>query len=149
MRVARVGAVGGPEGIELVEVPTPSPGPRQALVRVEAAGVNFIDVYHRTGLYPLPLPAPLGLEGAGVVESTGEGSALRVGQRVAWSRVPGSYATHVVAADDALVSVPDGLEAQQAAAAMLQGMTAHYLTRTTYRLGPGDVALVHAAAGGV
>lgn len=149
MRVARIAAVGGPEAIEVVEVPTPSPGPRQVLVRVEAAGVNFIDVYHRTGLYPQPLPAPLGLEGAGTVEAAGDGSALRVGQRVAWARVPGSYATHVVAADDALVSVPDGVDAQHAAAAMLQGMTAHYLTRSTYPLSPGDVALVHAAAGGV
>jgi len=149
MRVARIAQAGGPEAIEVVEVPTPQPGPKQVRVRVEAAGVNFIDVYHRTGLYPQPLPATLGLEGAGTVEATGAGSALRVGQRVAWSRVPGSYATHVIAGDDALVSVPDGVDAQHAAAAMLQGMTAHYLTRSTYPLGPGDVALVHAAAGGV
>jgi len=150
MRAARVTTCGGPEAIEIVEEQTPRPGPGEALVRVEAAGVNFIDVYQRAGLYKLPMPVRLGNEGAGVVEALGEGARdLRVGQRVAWASVAGSYATHVVAPSDRLVPVPDGVTSAQAAAAMLQGMTAHYLVRSTYPLQAGEVCLVHAAAGGV
>jgi NADPH2:quinone reductase len=119
------------------------------LIAVEAAGVNFIDTYHRTGLYKTTLPVPIGLEGAGTVESSGSGVGLSTGMRVAWTGVPGSYATHVLAPADRVVSIPDGLESEKAAALMLQGMTAQYLTRSTYPLGAGDTCLVHAAAGGV
>ena len=125
------------------------PGAGQVRVAVHAAGVNFIDVYFRTGLYPRPLPYVAGLEGAGVVEAVGPGVALRTGDRVAWASAPGSYATQVVAAAAQLIPVPEGVPLDVAAASMLQGMTAHYLVngcRTTRR---GDVALVHAAAGGV
>jgi NADPH2:quinone reductase len=119
-------------------------------VRVRAAGVNFIDVYFRTGLYPRPLPFVSGLEGAGVVESLGTGVAtLAVGDRVAWASAPGSYAEAVVAPADRLVRVPAGIADDVAAAAMLQGMTAHYLCRSTFPVKKGDTALVHAAAGGV
>ena len=150
MKAIRAHRPGGPESLQLDELPTPGPGPGEALVRVEAAGVNYIDVYHRSGLYPVPAPIALGREGAGVVEAVGPGvTDLAPGARVAWTEVPGSYATHVVARADKLVPVPDGLETTAAAAAMLQGMTAHYLTRSTVRLGPGDSCLVHAAAGGV
>jgi NADPH2:quinone reductase len=112
--------------------------------------VNFIDIYQRSGQYKVPTPLPLGLEGAGTVEAVGEGvTEVRLGDRVAWASGPGSYATHVTLPVDRLVPVPEGLDAKTAAAAMLQGMTAHYLTRSTYHLGPGDTCLVHAAAGGV
>jgi NADPH2:quinone reductase len=117
---------------------------------VEAAGLNFIDVYHRTGLYPLPLPLPIGLEGAGTVEQVGSSvSDVQVGQRVAWASVPGSYATHVVAAVERLVPVPDNVAIDIAAALLLQGMTAHYLMKSVFPLRAGHTALVHAAAGGV
>jgi NADPH2:quinone reductase len=150
MLAARVHAPGGPEAIVLEELPTPRPGTGELRVRVEAAGVNYIDVYHRTGVYPGALPVRLGLEGAGVVEQLGPSVAsLRVGQRVAWSSVAGSYATHVIAPEARLVPIPDGLDARTAAAAMLQGMTAHYLVRSTHRLVAGESCLVHAAAGGV
>jgi NADPH2:quinone reductase len=150
MRAIRPNRTGGPEVLEIEDLPTPAPGPGQALVRVEAAGVNFVDIYQRTGLYKLPLPLPLGNEGAGVVEAVGEGvTEVRPGERVAWAGGPGSYATHAVIAAAALVPVPEGVGAKTAAAVMLQGMTAHYLTHATYPLAPGDTCLVHAAAGGV
>lgn len=150
MLAVRAHRHGGPEVLELDELPTPSPGPGQALVRVEAAGVNFIDTYHRSGLYKTSMPVPLGVEGAGVIEAVGDGvTGLAPGAAVAWSGVPGSYATHVVAPVDKLVLVPAGLDAARAAASMLQGMTAHYLARTTYPIEQGDTVLVHAAAGGV
>jgi NADPH2:quinone reductase len=150
MRVIRVAKYGGPESMSLDELPTPAPGAGQALIRLEAAGVNFIDVYQRSGLYKSQLPLPLGLEGAGVVEAMGPGvTTVRVGDRVAWTGVPGSYATHNVVAADRLVALPAGVDARTGAAAMLQGMTAHYLAHATYRLKPGDACLVHAAAGGV
>ncbi|HLK11455.1 MAG TPA: quinone oxidoreductase [Candidatus Binatia bacterium] len=141
---------GGPEALHL-EVRDPGePGAGEARVRVEAAGVNFIDVYHRTGLYPRPLPFVAGLEGAGVVERVGPGvSGLKPGDRVAWAQVPGSYADVVVAPVAALVAVPAGVSAEDAAAVMLQGMTAHYLVHGTRETRAGDTALVHAAAGGV
>jgi NADPH2:quinone reductase len=150
MRAIRPNEAGGPEVMKLVDAETPAPGPKDALVRVEAAGVNYIDVYHRSGQYPLPSPLPLGLEGAGVVEALGpEVVGLAVGERVAWAAGPGSYATHVVIPAAKLVPVPAGLDPTIAAAAMLQGMTAHYLAHSTYPLGANDTCLVHAAAGGV
>ena len=149
MKAIRAHRYGGPEVLSLDELSLPSPGPGQALVAVEYAGVNYIDVYHRTGLYPLSLPVGLGLEGAGVALAVGPDVALTPGARVAWNGVTGSYATHVLAPADRLVPVPPALSSAQAAAAMLQGMTAHYLTRSTFPLGPGHTCLVHAAAGGV
>lgn len=141
---------GGPEVIELVESPTPEPGPGEIRARVEAAGVNFIDIYHRSGQYNMPLPIALGREGAGVVEAIGQGvTDIRPGDRVAWTDAPGSYATHVLLKAARAVPVPDGVDSATAAAAMLQGMTAHYLTRSTFPLKEGDICLIHAAAGGV
>lgn len=149
MKAIRAHRHGGPDVLELDELPTPSPATGQALVAVEVAGVNFIDTYHRSGLYKTALPVAIGLEGAGTVEAVGPGVALAIGTRVAWTGVPGSYASHVIAPADRLVAIPDRLESTQAAALMLQGMTAQYLTRTTYPLAGGDTCLVHAAAGGV
>ncbi len=150
MRAIRVHEFGGPEAMRLEELPSPKPGEGQALVRIEASGLNFIDVYQRTGLYKNPLPYGLGLEGAGVVEAVGSGVAtVRAGDRVAWTGVPGSYATHNVIPADRLVALPAGVDARSGAAAMLQGMTAHYLAHSTYPLKAGDACLVHAAAGGV
>ena len=150
MRAIRVPQYGGPENLKLEELPTPKPASGQALVRLEAAGVNFIDVYQRTGLYKGQVPVPLGLEGAGVVEEVGAGvTTVGPGDRVAWTGVPGSYATHNAVPADRLVTLPAGLDARAGAAAMLQGMTAHYLVHSTYPLKPGDACLVHAAAGGV
>ena len=150
MKAIRIEGFGGPDALRLVDVPVPSASPAQIVVRVEAAGVNFIDVYHRTGLYPNPLPLVPGMEGAGVVAAVGPGVSLfREGDRVAWANVLGSYAGHVLLAADRAVAVPPGLRADTAAAAMLQGMTAHYLCTSTYPLKKGDACLVHAAAGGV
>jgi len=150
MKAIRIEGFGGPDALRLVDVPVPSAGPGQIVVRVEAAGVNFIDVYHRTGLYPNPLPLVPGMEGAGVVAAVGPGVSLfREGDRVAWANVLGSYAEHVLLAAERAVAVPPGLRADTAAAAMLQGMTAHYLCTSTYPLKKGDTCLVHAAAGGV
>jgi NADPH:quinone reductase len=140
---------GGPEVLWAEPFEPPAPGPGQARVAVHAAGVNFIDVYFRTGLYPRPLPYVAGLEGAGVVEACGPGVALAPGARVAWASAPGSYATHVVANAAQLVAVPSAVALDVAAAVMLQGMTAHYLVHGCRATRPGDVALVHAAAGGV
>ncbi|AUX42775.1 quinone oxidoreductase [Sorangium cellulosum] len=134
----------------LEEHPTPAPGPGEAVVRVEAAGVNFIDIYQRSGQYKLDLPIPLGLEGAGRVEAVGPGVAeVREGDAVAWTSGPGSYATHVRVPVAKLVPVPEGVSPKSAAAAMLQGITAQYLVRSTFPLGPGHTCLIHAAAGGV
>jgi NADPH2:quinone reductase len=150
MRAIRVHRTGGPEVMQVDDVPTPRPGPGEAVVRVEAAGVNFIDVYYRTGQYAREPPFGLGEEGAGVVDAVGEGgTGLRAGERVAWSGAPGSYATHVVARAGALVPVPEGVSTRDAAAVMLQGMTAHYLACSTFPLKKGDSCLIHAAAGGV
>jgi NADPH:quinone reductase len=150
MKAIRVHATGGPEQLVLDEVPRPVPAEGQALVRVEAAGVNYIDVYHRTGLYPQPLPFTPGSEAAGVVEEVGPGvTAVRPGDRVAYVMVPGAYAEYAVVPAEKLVPLPDGIDARTAAAAMLQGMTAQYLVASTYDLQPGRTALVHAAAGGV
>ncbi len=150
MKAIRVSGFGGPEVLRLQEVSPPAPGPGQVRVKVEAAGLNYIDVYHRTGLYPNTLPFTLGLEGAGVVEAVGAGvEEPKKGARVAWTNVLGSYADQVVAPADKLVPVPEGVDPRTAAALMLQGMTAHYLTESTFPLRPGHTCLVHAAAGGV
>ena len=150
MRAAVVTSTGGPGVIEVTETSRPSPGPDEALVEVAAAGVNFIDTYHRTGLYPIRTPFVLGLEGAGrVVEVGADVDPSLLGSRVAWSAVPGSYAEAVTAPADRLVPVPDGVPDQMAAAVMLQGLTAHYLVNDTFSLGAGHRCLIHAAAGGV
>ena len=148
-RAVWVRRTGGPEVLELGEHDPGAPGPGQARVRVAAAGVNFIDVYFRTGLYPRPLPFVAGLEGAGRVETLGPGvTGLAPGERVAWASVPGSYAEALVAPAASLVRVPDAIPDEIAAGAMLQGMTAHYLAHGVRTTRPGDQALVHAAAGG-
>ena len=144
-----VSETGGPEVLRLASAEAAEPGPGQARVAVAAAGVNFIDVYFRTGLYARALPYVAGLEGAGVVDAVGAGTPLRPGERVAWASAPGSYATHVVAPAAQLVPVPEGVALDVAAASMLQGMTAHYLVHGCRTTRPGDIALVHAAAGGV
>lgn len=150
MRAIRVHEYGGPEAMRLDELPTPEPGAGQALVKLEAIGVNFIDVYQRSGLYKGTLPVPMGLEGSGVVEAVGpEVSEVKEGDRVAYTGVPGAYAEYALVPAARLVRLPAGLSARDGAAAMLQGMTAHYLVHTTYPLKPGDACLVHAAAGGV
>ena len=150
MKAIRIESSGGPDVLRLADVPVPSAGPGQIVVRVEACGVNFIDVYHRIGLYPNPLPLVPGMEGAGVVAAVGPGVSLfREGDRVAWANVLGSYAEQALLTADRAVAVPPGLRAHTAAAAMLQGMTAHYLCTSTFPLATGHTCLVHAAAGGV
>ncbi|MFQ5990146.1 MAG: quinone oxidoreductase, partial [Candidatus Methylomirabilales bacterium] len=152
MKAIRVHKYGGPEALNLEDLPTPQPGPGQALVKIEAIGVNFIDVYHRTGLYPAPLPRLMGVEGAGVVEAVGPDVVeVHGGDRVAYAftGAPGAYAQYTLVPSTRLVTLPAGVDTRTAAAAMLQGMTAHYLTHSTYPLKKGDSCLVHAAAGGV
>jgi NADPH2:quinone reductase len=151
MKAVVVRQVGGPEALEVVELPEPVPGAGQVRVDVDAAGVNYIDVYHRTGKYALPLPFVLGCEGAGVVSAAGPGvTDVAVGDRVAWAMVPGAgYAQQVVLPAERVLAVPAGISAETAAAALLQGLTAQYLTTSTFPVGAGDVVLVHAAAGGV
>lgn len=150
MKAIVVSETGGPEVLVHTDVETPTPGEGEALVRLEAIGVNYIDVYHRTGLYPLALPFTPGMEGAGTVESVGSGvTQVSPGDRVAWAMATGSYAELARVPANRLVKLPEAMEARTAAAAMLQGMTAHYLATSTYRLSAGDTALVHAAAGGV
>ncbi len=150
MRAIRVHQFGGPEVLSLDEVPRPEPAAGEALVRIEAVGVNFIDVYHRTGQYRGGLPLTLGQEAAGTVEAVGGGvTEVRRGDRVAYASVQGSYADYAVVPAWRLVQVPSGIDMQPAAAVMLQGMTAHYLTHSTYAVQTGQTALVHAAAGGV
>jgi NADPH:quinone reductase len=150
MKAIQVKQVGGPEAMELAELPNPQPKANEAVVKVAASGVNFVDVYFREGRYKAPLPLVLGQEGAGVVTAVGvEVNAVKVGDRVAWSSVHGSYAEYAAVPADRLVPIPQGVTDQQAASAMLQGMTAHYLSHDTYPLKKGETALVHAAAGGV
>ena len=150
MKTIRVSRNGGPEVLEYVDADTPKPGAGQALVRIEAIGVNFIDVYHRTGLYKLPMPFTPGSEAAGAVEEVGEGvSEVKKGDRVAYAMVPGAYAEYAAVPVAKLVPIPAGIDTRSAAAAMLQGMTAHYLAHSTYAMNDGDSAVVHAAAGGV
>ena len=141
---------GGPEVLTLREFPDPVPGPEQIVVETTAIGVNYIDVYHRRALYAVPRPIPLGLEGAGVVVAAGERvSTPRVGARVAWCQAPGSYSTRVVVPAERAVELPDAVDDRVAAALLLQGMTAHYLSTDTFPLGASHSALIHAAAGGV
>jgi NADPH2:quinone reductase len=146
-----VESTGGPEVLTVQELDQPEPGPGELRVDVAAAGVNFIDVYHRTGAYPLPLPIRLGSEGAGTVSALGEGvDGVAVGDRVAWAMVQGAgYAEQALVPAERAVPVPDGVDLEVAAAAMLQGMTAHYLCESTYPARSGETALVHAAAGGL
>jgi len=150
VKAIRVHSPGGSEALRYEDVPQPAPGAGQVLVKVEAAGVNFVDVYQRTGLYKVALPFTLGQEAAGVVTAVGSGvSEVKVGDRVAYCHVMGAYAEYAVVPADRIVRLPEGVSTQQGAAAMLQGMTAYYLASATYPLKPGDVCLVHAAAGGV
>lgn len=150
MRAVRIHAPGGPEALRLETVDIPEPGAGQVLVRLDAVGVNFIDVYKRSGLYAIDLPAIPGEEGAGSVVSVGGGvTDFLEGDRVAWAGVAGAYAEYALVPAERLVPVPDEVSLPQAAAVMLQGMTAHYLATSTYPLERGDTCLVHAAAGGV
>lgn len=149
MKAIQIHQTGGPEVLTEVDLPTPTPGPGQALIRIEASGVNFIDTYFREGRYPAALPYTLGQEAAGVVESVGpDVSSVKPGDRVAWCGIPGTYAEYAVAPVDRLVLIPKGLSTQEAAAALLQGMTAHYLLHAAFVPRPGDTILIHAGAGG-
>ncbi|MGA8762142.1 MAG: quinone oxidoreductase [Candidatus Sulfotelmatobacter sp.] len=150
MKAIQVSKVGGPEVMELAELPVPQPKANEAVVKLAASGVNFIDVYVREGRYKAPLPFVPGQEGAGVVTSVGaQAKSVKAGDRVAWCGLLGSYAECAAVAAERLVPVPQGVSDREAAAAMLQGMTAHYLSHDTYPLKRGETALVHAAAGGV
>jgi NADPH2:quinone reductase len=150
VKAVRVHAPGGPEALRVEDVPEPQAKPGEAVVRVEAAGVNFIDVYHRTGLYKAAMPVTLGQEGAGTVVAVApDVRDVSVGERVAWASTFGAYAEKAAVPAARLVRLPDGLSAKQGAAAMLQGMTAHYLATSTHPLAPGQTCLVHAGAGGV
>jgi NADPH2:quinone reductase len=149
MKAVFVEQTGGVENLKYGDLPKPEPGPGQALVKIAVSGVNFIDVYFRKGVYPAPPPIILGSEGAGTVESVGPGvQNVAPGDRVAYAMARGSYAEYAVVPDWQLVRIPPAMDFQAAAAAMLQGMTAHYLTHSTYPLKPGDSCLIHAAAGG-
>ena len=149
MKAIYIEQPGGVEVLKYGEIDKPTPGPGQALVKLAASGVNFIDTYHRSGLYKVPLPAVLGTEGAGVVEAIGEGvEGFKPGDRVAYAMARGSYAEHAAVPANFLVHVPESVELRTAVAVMLQGMTAHYLTHSTFPLQKGQTALVHAAAGG-
>ena len=149
MKAVFVTETGGPEKLRFEDVPTPQPGPGQVLVNVRASGVNFIDIYYRTGLYKATPPVILGMEAAGVVEVVGEGvTEVQRGDRVVYCMTLGSYAQYQLAPADKLLHIPEGIDYQTAAAALLQGMTAHYLTHSTYPLRFGETCLVHAAAGG-
>jgi NADPH2:quinone reductase len=150
MKAIQVTQPGGPEAMELLDSPVPQPKANEAVVKLSASGVNFIDVYFREGRYKAVPPFVLGQEGAGVVNAVGpDVTTVKNGDRVAWTGVMGSYAEYAAVPADRLVPIPDGVTDQQAAAAMLQGMTAHYLSHDTYPLKRGETALVHAAAGGV
>jgi NADPH2:quinone reductase len=150
MRAIRVHEYGGPEVLRLDDIPVPEPGPGEARVRIAAAGVNFIDIYHRSGQYKGALPMTLGMEASGIVDTVGPGvSDVRAGDRVVYAMRQGAYAEYAIVPATMLAPVPEGVDLQQAAAVMLQGMTAHYLAYSTYPLRQGDVALIHAAAGGV
>jgi NADPH:quinone reductase len=148
MKAVRIHNFGGPEVFRLDEVPQPEPSENQALVRVMATGINFIDIYQRTGLYQVPLPYTGGMEAAGTVEKTGPGCDLAPGTRVAWAMAAGAYAEYATVPAARMVPIPDGVDFESAAAVMLQGMTAHYLSESTFPAKSGDLALVHAGAGG-
>ena len=150
MKAIRVHAPGGPEALRYEDIPQPVPKAGEALIKIDAAGVNYIEVYQRTGLYKLRLPATLGSEAGGTVVAVGPGvQDVSVGDRVASQSVAGAYAEYAVVPAERLVTLPDGVSTKQGAAVFLQGLTAHYLTSSTYPLQPGDTCLVHAAAGGV
>jgi len=150
MKAIQVSQVGGPEVLTLVDLPIPSPKPNEAVVQIKAAGVNFIDVYFREGRYPTQLPFVNGQEAAGVITDVGrEVTTLQPGDRVAYTSALGSYAEYAAVPASRLVKIPAELDFEQAAAAMLQGMTAHYLLYSSYKLQSGETALIHAAAGGV
>jgi len=150
MRAIQITQTGGAEVLQLRELPTPTPGPGEALIQIEACGVNFIDIYLREGRYASPLPFIPGQEAAGTVVGIGpDVSSVKIGDRVAWCGVPGTYAQFAVAPVARLIAIPGGVTTRQAAAAMLQGMTAHYLAHSTYAIQPNDAVLVHAGAGGV
>ena len=150
MRAIQIAQTGGAEVLQPRELPTPTPGPGEALVQIEACGVNFIDIYLREGRYASPLPFIPGQEAAGVVLALGpDAASVKVGDRVAWCGVPGTYAQFAVAPVSRLIAVPDGITTRQAAAAMLQGMTAHYLAHSACAIQNGDAVLIHAGAGGV
>lgn len=150
MKAIRVHQYGGPEVLKHEEIPPPEPGPKQARVKIESIGLNYVDIYQRTGLYPLQPPFTLGMEGAGVVDAVGsEVKEVKKGERVAYAMELGSYAEFAVVPAWKLVPVPQKIDSRLAAAILLQGMTAHYLTQSTYGLKKGEIALVHAAAGGV
>ena len=149
MRAIQLSEVGGPQVLRPAEVPAPEPGPGDVLVRLAASGVNFIDVYHRIGRYPLPLPFVPGVEGAGRVAAVGaEVAGVAVGDRVAWVNIPGGYAEYAVLPAERVIPLPEVIDDETAAGALLQGITAHYLTHSSYPVQPGDTVLVHAAAGG-
>ena len=150
MKAIRIHAAGGPEAMRLEEVPQPTPKAGEAIVKIDAAGLNYIDVYFRSGQYKAEYPITLGLEGGGTVTAVGSGvSEVKVGDKVAYTGVPGAYAEYAAVPAARLVVLPAGVSTRQGAAAMLQGMTAHYLAVSTYPLKKGDTCLVHAAAGGV
>ena len=150
MKAIRVHQLGGPEVLTYEDEPTPVPHAGEVLVKLAAVGVNFIDTYQRTGLYKLPLPFTPGQEAAGVVAALGSGVAdVKVGDRVAYAGIVGAYAEYATVPAERVIAVPDGVSPKDAAAGLLQGMTAHYLTSSTYPLKPGDTCLVHAAAGGM
>ncbi|HEY6998188.1 MAG TPA: quinone oxidoreductase [Candidatus Binatia bacterium] len=150
MKAIRIHNHGGPEVLAYEDVPVPEPRAGEARVKIEASGVNFIDIYHRTGLYPMNRPCTLGSEGAGIVDALGEGvTEVKQGDRVAYAMIPGSYAEYALVPAGKLVPVPDDIDAKSAAGIMLQGMTAHYLTHSAYPLQKDETALIHAAAGGV
>ncbi len=150
MKAIRLVSYGGPEALVLSDIPVPQPGPGQVLVKLEYAGVNFVDIYQRTGAYSVSLPATLGSEGAGVIDALGAGvTGFTLGERVAFAMQPGAYAEYCVTPAEQLVAVPERVDLSIAAAVMLQGMTAHYLTYSSYLLQEKDVAVAHAAAGGV
>jgi NADPH:quinone reductase len=149
MQAIQILTTGSADVLTLRDLPTPAPGPGEALIRIEASGVNFIDTYFREGRYPAQLPYTLGQEAAGIIISVASNvTTVKPGDRVAWCLVPGTYAQLAVAPADRLVAIPDHVSFQQAAAAILQGMTAHYLAHSTYPIQPGDEVLIHAGAGG-
>jgi len=150
MKAIRIHEFGGPELLTYEDVPLPEPGAGEVRVKIEAAGLNFIDTYHRRGLYPVELPTVIGVEGGGVVDAVGpDVEGVKPGDRVAYALQMGSYAEYAVVPAWKTVPIPEGLDTQQAVTLMVQGMTAHYLAYSTFPLKPGDTALVHAAAGGV
>ncbi|HEV3210430.1 MAG TPA: alcohol dehydrogenase catalytic domain-containing protein, partial [Chthoniobacterales bacterium] len=149
MKAIRIHAHGGPEVLALEDCPVPEIASDQVLIRVRAAGVNFLDAYQRTGLYKVTLPFTPGMEGSGVVEKAGAETALKPGDRVAWAQHPGGFAEYASVPAWKTVIIPEGVDDRSAAAALVQGITAQYLCETTYPVQSGEIALVHAGAGGV